>query len=158
MPEKQGSEYLSSGDKSAVNKRNRPRKARGGHALLTRSISAYTGKGGLYKEREQLTHASALYREVVQPMPVPVQGSGATYASACRGKGCNHCQCLYREGVQPLPGPVEGRGATTARACRGGKGGGPCRVSSYSVKRLPVKGIELEAASAATSSQCRHDS
>ena len=129
MPEKQGSEYLSSGDKSAVNKRNRPRKARGGHALLTRSISADTGKGGnpfqcLYKEGEQLTHASALYREVVQPMPVPVQG----------------------------------RGATTARACRGGKGGGPCRVSSYSVKRLPVKGIELEAASAAMSSQCRHDS
>ena len=99
MPEKQGSEYLRSGDKSAVNKRNRPRKARGGHALLTRSISAYTGKGG------------------------------------------NPCQCF-----------VQGREATTARACTGGKGCSPCRVSSYSAKRLPMKGIELEAASTAMSS------
>ena len=75
MPEKQGSEYLRSGDKSAVNKRNRPRKARGGHALLTRSVSAYTGKGA--------THASALYREGRQPLPGPVQaGRGAAHAES----------------------------------------------------------------------------
>ena len=51
------------------------------------------------------THASALYREGGQPMPVPVEGRGATHASACTGTGGNHCQRLYREGGQPIPMP-----------------------------------------------------